>query len=73
MTKLKIQLNPKVKKMFTGTEVGALLEDVDQKLGVIIEGQQAMDRKLNTLVKDNHHLDQRVTRSEIRLDTLEAK
>ena len=71
--KPKSQLSPDVKRVFTGTEVGALLEDVDQKLVTIIEGQQSIDRKLDTLVKDSHHLDQRVTRSEIRLDTLEAK
>lgn len=71
--KLKSQLNPKVKRLFTGTEVGALIEDVDQKLGTIIEGQQTIERKLDTLTANHYRLDERVTRSEIRLDTLEAK
>ena len=73
MDKTKSQLNPKVKRLFTGTEIGALIEDVDQKLGTIIEGQQTIERKLDTLTRSHHHLDERVTRSEIRLDTLEAK
>lgn len=71
--KPKSQLNPKVKRLFTGTEVGALIEDVDQKLGTIIEGQQTIERKLDTLTTNHYCLDERVTRSEIRLDTLEAK
>lgn len=74
MTKQKkSQLDPAVKRMFTGTEVGALLEDVDQKLVTIIEGQQTIDRKLDSISKDVHHLDKRVTQSEIRLDTIEPK
>lgn len=73
MIKSKSQLNPKVKRIFTETEVGALLEDVDQKLGTIIEGQQVIERKIDVLAKDHHYLDERVTRSEIRLGELEAK
>lgn len=49
MTKRKSQLNPKVKRMFTGTEVGALLEDVDQKLGIIIEGQAGWTRRADRI------------------------
>ncbi len=71
--KVKSQLNLKVKKLFTGTEVGPLLEDVDQKLGTIIEGQQTIERKLDTLSNNHYQLEHRVTRSEIRLDTLETK
>jgi len=71
--KVKSQLTPKVKKLFTGTEVGALLEDVDQKLGTIIEGQQTIERKLDTLSNNHYKLEHRVTRSEIRLDTIETK
>ena len=73
MTKLKSQLKPEVKKLFTGTEVGTLLEDVDHKLGTIIEGQQVIDRKLDVFAKNHYHLEQRVTHSEIRLDTIGAK
>ena len=61
--KVKSQLTPKVKKLFTGTEVGALLEDVDQKLGTIIEGQQTIERKLDTLSNNHYQLEHRVTRS----------
>ena len=71
--KSKPQLNPKVKKLFTGTEVGALLENVDYKLGTIIEGQQTIERKIDTLAGKHHQVEQRVTKAEIRLDTLEAK
>lgn len=73
MTKTKSQLNPEVKRLFTGTEVGALLEDVDHKLGTIIEGQQTIERKIDTLSKNHRELEHRVTRSEIRLDAIEAK
>lgn len=73
MAKTKSQLNPKVKRLFTGTEVGALIEDVDQKLGTIIEGQRTIERKLDVLNRNHHQVEQRVTRTEIRLDTLGAK
>jgi hypothetical protein len=54
--KQKSQLNPEVKRLFTGTEVGALLEDVDHKLGTIIEGQQTIERKLDiaSMARDHH-------------------
>jgi hypothetical protein len=61
MSKSQSQLNPKVKKLFTGTEVGALLEDVDSKLGTIIEGQQTIERKLDRPSKNHHDLKRRVT------------
>lgn len=73
MNKTKSQLNPKVERLFTGAEVGALIEDVDQKLGTIIEGQQTIERKLDTLAGSHYRLDERVARSEIRLGTLGAK
>lgn len=73
MNKTKSQLSARVKRLFTGTEVGALIEDVDQKLGTIIEGQQTIERKLDTLTRNHYRLDERVTRSEVRLDTLETK
>jgi hypothetical protein len=44
---------------------GALLEEVDQKLGIIIEGQQTIERKVDTLTKTQSHLNARVERTEV--------
>lgn len=69
----KPQIDPKLKKLFTGTEVAALLEHIDGNVKLVLEGQQAIERKLDRFGTKHDRLEQRVTRSEIRLDTLEAK
>jgi uncharacterized coiled-coil protein SlyX len=69
----KSQLNPKVKRLFTGTEVGALLEDVDQKLGMIVDGQNGLGERMDTLEVGMNGLEKRMTRLEVKVDTLEVK
>ena len=51
MTEHKSQLNPKVKKDFTETEVGALIEDIDHKLGSLVEGQTTLGGRMGRLEK----------------------
>lgn len=63
MDKSDSQLNPKTKKLFTETEVGVLLEDIDQKLGVIAEGQTG-------LVGRMERFEGRITRLDVKVDTL---
>ena len=61
MTDLKkSQLNPKVKKLFTETEVGALLEDIDQKMGSVAEGQTMLVGITNKLVGRMDRLEDKV-------------
>lgn len=69
----KLQLKATTKRLFTGTEVGTLLEDIDQKLGIISESQQMTDQKLDRFISGQNNLTQRVDRTEIRLDILETK
>lgn len=44
MNKTKSQLSSKVKRIFTGTEVGVLLEDIDHKLGYVVDGQKGLEQ-----------------------------
>lgn len=67
------QLDPKVVKVFTETEVGALLENIDEKLELILEGQSGILADVKTLKTGHKKLSERVDRTEIRLDTIEAR
>jgi hypothetical protein len=42
MADSKPQLGPKAKAPFTDTEVGVILEDIDDKLAFIVESQQTL-------------------------------
>ena len=55
------------------TEVGALFENIDDKLGLIIESQSGMRDDLKILKTEIKRLDDRVSRTEIRLDVVEAR
>ena len=43
------QLDPEAVRPFTGTEVGALLENIDEKLNVILEGQTSVADRVERL------------------------
>jgi len=79
MTDLKkSQLNPKVKKLFTETEVGALLEDIDQKMGSVAEGQTMLVGITNKLVGRMDRLEDKVdvlvdTVGEMKVEMTEMK
>jgi archaellum component FlaC len=68
--KAKSQLHPKVKQLFTGTEVGALLEDIDHKLGSVIDGQKGLGERMDTLEGGMNGLEKRMTRLEVKVDTV---
>ena len=63
MDKPESQLNPKTKKLFTETEVGILLEDIDHKLGAIAEGQTGLVGRMD-------RFEGRMMRLEGKVDTL---
>ncbi len=43
------QLEESTKRLFTGTEVGVLLEDIDKKLGILAEGQGSLIKRINKI------------------------
>lgn len=55
------------------TEVGVLFENVDDKLGLIIESQNGIRDDIKTKKNDYKRLDERVGKTEIRLDIIEAR
>ena len=55
------------------TEVGVLFENVDDKLGLIIDSQNGIRDDVKTLKNDYRHIDDRVSKTEIRLDVIEAR
>lgn len=55
------------------TEVGVLFENVDDKLGLIIESQNGIRDDIKTIKNDRRRLDERVSKTEIRLDVIEAR
>ncbi|OGM99242.1 MAG: hypothetical protein A3C71_01200 [Candidatus Yanofskybacteria bacterium RIFCSPHIGHO2_02_FULL_43_15c] len=67
------QLDPEAVKIFSETEVGTLLESIDDKLGLILENQDGIRDDVKTLKNDYRHIDDRVSKTEIRLDVIEAR
>jgi len=67
------QLDPKAVKIFSGNEVGTILEDIDEKLDLILESQNGMRAEAKTIKSDYQRLDERVGRTEVRLDAIEAR
>lgn len=55
------------------TEVGVLFEDVHDKLDLILEGQTGILDNIKTIKNDHKNLEGRVSKTEIRLDVLEAR
>ena len=66
------QLNSEAVKIFSGTEVGALIENIDSKLDLILEVQTGMRDDIRGIGKDYKKLSDRVDRTEVRLDVIEA-
>ena len=62
------QLKDSTKKIFTGSEMGALLEDIDHKLGNISEGYLMLNDKVDKLTDSHKELSQKVDRMEVKLD-----
>lgn len=67
------QLDPEAVKIFSESEVGTLLESIDGKLDLLLENQSGTSNNVKTLEKNYKHLDDRVSKTEIRLDVLEAR
>ena len=67
------QLDPEAVKTFSETEVGTILENIDEKLDLILESQNGMRTDIKTIKSDYKQLDERVSKTEIRLDTVEAR
>ena len=55
------------------TEVGVLFEDVHDKLDLILESQSGIRDDVKTLKNDYQYVDDRVSKTEIRLDVIEAR
>lgn len=67
------QLDPKAVKAFSETEVGTLIESIDDKLDLILESQTGMRDDIRTLKSDYKRVGNRVDKTEIRLDVIEAR
>ena len=55
------------------TEVGVLFEDVHDKLDLILESQSGIRDDVKTLKNDYQYVDDRVSKTEIRLDVIESR
>ena len=66
MKKEDFKLKQSTKDMFTGTQVGALLEDVDHKLEFIGEKVLSIEGKMDTM-------EGRMDRMEVKIDAMETK
>ena len=67
------QLDSKATKAFTEMEVSTLLESIDDKLDLMLEGQIGIRDDIKDLKTDHKQFNQRVERVEIRVDTIEAR
>ena len=59
--------------MFSETEVGTLLENIDGKLDLILEGQNGICEDIRVVKSGYQSLDKRVAKTEARLDVVEAR
>ena len=76
MASKKIKLNkldPKVKKVFSESEVGVLIEHFDNTLQLVAEGQVGLERRMNSLDGKVDSLDNRMGNLENRMDSLDSK
>ena len=67
------QLDPKTVQVFSETEVGALVENIDEKLGLILENQQGMKADIKAITHNSKNLSNRIERAEVRLDVIESQ
>lgn len=67
------QLDPEAVKVFSETEVGTLIENIDSKLDLILEVQKGVRDDIKDIGRDYKKLSDRVDRTEIRLDVIEAR
>jgi len=67
------QLDPEAVKTFSESEVGTLLENIDDKLDLILEGQGGMKDDIKIIKNGYKRLDERVSKTEIQLDVIEAR
>lgn len=67
------QLDPETVKTFNETGVGTLLEDIDNKLDIILEGQNGIQKDIRTIKNGYKQLEERVDRTEVRLDVIETR
>lgn len=65
------QLDPKAARVFTGSEVGTLLESIDEKLDVLVEGQKTLDSRLKRVETKVEVLTDTV--GDIKVDLTEVK
>jgi len=59
--------------VFSETEVGTLLENIDGKLDLILEGQNGICEDIRVVKSGYQSLDKRVAKTEARLDVVEAR
>lgn len=55
------------KKIFSGTEVGVLIEDFDKKLDVVAEGVLTLDRKVDGLAERMDGLEDRLDKIDVKI------
>ena len=65
-------LKPDALKIFTGTEVNVLLEDVNHNLQTLAEGQHSIQQKLDRIEHAQTTHTRRLEHAEIRLDVIEG-
>ena len=71
--KTNLQLKDSTKRLFTGSEVGVMLEDIDHKLGNIAEGYLMLNDKVDKLTDSHEKLSWKVDRMEVKLDAVATK
>jgi len=67
------QLDSDIVKTFSETEIGVILENIDEKLDLILESQSGMRSDIKEIKSNYKHIDDRIGKTEIRLDVVEAR
>ena len=72
MRKPKLELSKKVKEVFTGSEVGVLVEDFTSQVKLVAEGVSGLNDKFDNLETKADRLETKVDRLDVKVDKIET-
>ena len=71
-TKNKIKLNKNATRLFSGTEVGVLIEDLTFQIQIVAEGVSGLNDKTDSLSAKVDNLEVKVDNLEVKMDKIQS-
>lgn len=73
MAKILKKLDPKIEKVFKESQVAALLENINNNFAVVVDGQEALEKRMGSVEEKVGALEFGMVRVEKRLDSMEGR